>query len=127
MPFLKECVNFRIIVTPHSQFMSKIYKRIILFAVLFMPLIAFAQEAAKTDKEQQPKTTRAQRKEAKKMWKEKRRNERAEKKKIKEHHKRIQTKEVRKRMKKDRKTAIRNNQHKREFFLKRWFSKKQKV
>ncbi|MBL7891078.1 MAG: hypothetical protein JNL63_00500 [Bacteroidia bacterium] len=107
--------------------MSKIFKHIVLLSLFFLPLLAFSQEAAKTDKEQQPKTTRAQRKEAKKMWKEKRRNERAEKKKIKEHHKRIQTKEVRKRMKKDRKTAIRNNEHKREFFLKRWFSKKQKV
>jgi hypothetical protein len=102
---------------------KKFYKRIILIAVFLLPLMAFAQEGAKKDKEQEPKTSRSQRREAKKQWKEQRRNERLEKKKIKDHHKRIQTKTVRKRMKSDKKEAQRNQDHKREFFLKRWFSK----
>ena len=103
--------------------LRKFYKRIILIAVFMLPLMTFAQEAAKKDKEQEPKTSRSQRREAKKQWKEQRRNERLEKKKIKDHHKRIQTKKVLKRMKADKKEAQRNQDHKREFFLKRWFSK----
>jgi hypothetical protein len=42
----------------------------------------------------------------------------------KEQHMKHQTKAVRKRMKEDAHTADLNNEHKREFFLKRWFSKK---
>lgn len=55
---------------------------------------------------------------------EKRRQERAERRAVKKYHKRIQTKEVRKRMRSSRKTALRNHDHKREFFLKRWFQKR---
>lgn len=58
---------------------------------------------------------------------EKRRQERAERKAIKNYHKRIQTKQVRKRMKRSRSIAIRNHDHKREFFIKRWFQKKKRV
>jgi len=39
-------------------------------------------------------------------------------------HMKNQTPAVRKRMKEDAHTANLNNEHKREFFLKRWFSKK---
>ncbi|MBK9283068.1 MAG: hypothetical protein IPM51_01975 [Sphingobacteriaceae bacterium] len=73
------------------------------------------------------KSERKLRKADRKEAKEKRRKEKAEQKAIKKHHKRIQTKKVRKRMKKSKKTAIRNNENKREFFLKRWFKKKKKV
>lgn len=57
---------------------------------------------------------------------EKRKLERAERKAVKQHHKRIQTKKVRKRMKESRKTAVRHNENRREFFLKRWFRKKKR-
>jgi hypothetical protein len=66
------------------------------------------------------------RKQRKHEAREKRKLEKAERKKVKAHHKRIQTKTVQKRMKKSKKTAIRNNDNKREFFMKRWFRKKNK-
>ena len=40
-------------------------------------------------------------------------------------HEKLQEREVRKRMKKSKHTASLNNAHKREFFLKRWFRRKQ--
>lgn len=58
---------------------------------------------------------------------ERRKRERQERKAIKRHHKRIQTKKVQKRMKESRQTAIRNNEHRREPFYKRWFRKKGKM
>lgn len=64
------------------------------------------------------------RKQQKKESREKRKLEKLERKKVKKHHKRLQTKKVQKRMKKSQKTAVRNNENRREFFLKRWFSKK---
>ena len=78
-------------------------------------------------KEKSLKSERKVRQELRKEAREKRRKERAERKAIKQYHKRLQTKQVRKRMKSSRKTAIRNNEHKREFFIKRWFKKKKKV
>jgi hypothetical protein len=67
------------------------------------------------------------RKQRKHEARERRKQEKAERKKVKEHHKRLQTKTVQKRMKKSKKTAIRNNEHKREFFMTRWFRKKNKA
>jgi hypothetical protein len=78
-------------------------------------------------KEKSLKSERKVRRELRAEAKEKRRKERAEKKAIKEYHKRLQTKKVRKRMKTSRKTAIRNHDNKREFFVKRWFKKRKKV
>lgn len=57
---------------------------------------------------------------------EKRRKERAERKAIKAYHKRLQTKKVRRRMKQSRKSAIRYNDNRREFFLKRWWKSRRK-
>lgn len=42
-------------------------------------------------------------------------------------HEKLQEKEVRKRMKKSKKIAKANNAHKREFFLKRWFTPDRKM
>ena len=39
-------------------------------------------------------------------------------------HEKIQTRKVRKRMKQSKHTASLNNAHKKEFFLKRWFTRK---
>ncbi len=78
-------------------------------------------------KEKSLKSERRVRQELRKEAREKRRKERAERKAIKQYHKRLQTKTVRKRMKASRKTAIRHNENKREFFIKRWFKKKKKV
>ena len=57
---------------------------------------------------------------------EKRRQERAERKAIKAYHKRVQTKAVRKRMRSNKQLAIRNHDHKREPFFKRWMAKRNK-
>jgi hypothetical protein len=67
------------------------------------------------------------RKEERREAREKRRQEKAERKAVKAYHKRLQTKPVLKRMKQSKNKARRNNEHKREFFLKRWFQKKKKV
>lgn len=111
---IKNCVqNFVYLLESFIELyaMKKLYKSI-LFAIIFLsPFLAFSQSAAKNDKEQEPKSTRSQRKSAKKEWKDRRRSDRAEKKKIKDHHKRLQTKEVRKRMKKDKKKARKNDHH----------------
>jgi Ni/Co efflux regulator RcnB len=67
------------------------------------------------------------RKEERREAREKRRQEKAERKAVKAYHKRLQTKKVLKRMKQSKNKARLNNEHKREFFLKRWFKKKKKV
>lgn len=69
---------------------------------------------------------RKKRKAIRKEAQEQRRKERAERKAIKAYHKRLQTKTVRKRMKRNRAKAQRINDNKREFFLKRWFTRKTK-
>ena len=45
----------------------------------------------------------------------------------KKRHEKIQTRDVRKRMKKSKNKASLNNSHKKEFFLKRWFTPKQRT
>ena len=77
-------------------------------------------------KDQSIKSKRKQRKADKKEWKEERKLKKAEEKKIRDHHKRIQTKEVRKRMKRSKKTALRNHDHKKKPFFERIFSKEGK-
>jgi hypothetical protein len=89
----------------------------------FFPLQAQEKSGPKEKTfKQELKSNRQVRKEAR----EKRKLERAERKAIKKHHKRIQTKAVRKRMKQSRKLAVRNHDHKREFFVVRWFKKLRK-
>ena len=110
--------------------MKLFLKKIVLLLIFAMPFIAVAQDgggdkpASAKSADKKPLSRRAQRSEDRKKWKEYRKKRKIERKAVKEHHKRIQTKETRKRMKKDRKKAQANNEHKREFFLKRWFKKK---
>lgn len=104
------------------------FKRIIfLFLILSFSTPFFAQDKGTGPPERSIKSERKLRKMDRAEAKERRRKERAERKAIKAHHKRIQTKKVRKRMKQSKKTAIRHNENKREFFVKRWFKKKKKV
>lgn len=99
-----------------------------IFSIFFISILqnpSVAQEnAGPPKKDQSLKSKRKLRKEDKKKWKEARRNKRAEEKKIKEYHKRLQTKEVRKRMKRSKKTSMRNNTNQREPFFQRLFQKK---
>lgn len=83
--------------------------------------------AQEPKKQQSLKSERRIRKELRRESTEKRRKERAERKAVKKYHKRLQTKKVRKRMKSSKKSAIRYNEHKREFFIIRWFKKKKRV
>lgn len=74
---------------------------------------------------QEPEGTgKADRRKAKRDWKKKRREDMDAAKSKKEYNKKYNTKKTRKRMKKAEKKANRNNTHKREFFLKRWFKKR---
>ncbi len=97
----------------------------LLLSLLFV-FDAAAQNRGTGPKEPSAKEEISIRKQQRRQSREKRKLEKAEKKKIKEHHKKLQTKKVQKRMKKSRKKALRNNENKREFFLKRWFTKKGK-
>jgi hypothetical protein len=107
---------------------------ILLICFIFFGLLtpALAQEGGApqgtsgTENKSTPLSKSAKRKKAKKEWKEHRKLEMEEKKAIKEHHKRIQTKETRKKMKQSKRKSIRVNEHKREFFLKRWFKRKKR-
>ena len=108
---------------------TRFFRVLICFFLFFGVHSAMAQETAnggKPDKQKPVQTKREQRRAARKKWKEQRKQEKMEKKAVKKKQKQLQTKKVQKRMKKDKRKAMRNNAHKREFFLKRWFSKKQR-
>ena len=99
----------------------------ILFLLIWFSGGAFGQEnPGGGDKSKVPSNGRIQKKAARKKWKEQRKHEKAEKKAVRKKQKQLQTKKTRKRMKRDKRKAMRNNQHKKEFFLKRWFGKKQR-
>jgi hypothetical protein len=72
----------------------------------------------------QEPTGKAARRKAKKEWKKQRKTDMQDAKAKKEYNEKYNTKKTRKRMKKAEKQAKRNNEHKREFFLKRWFKKR---
>lgn len=101
---------------------------ILIFVILTFSITAQQPPGNSTPASKDPgeKTRREIRKQERKEWKERRKLEREEQKAIKAYHKRIQTKTVLKRMKRSKRTAIMNNENKREFFLKRWFTKKKK-
>jgi hypothetical protein len=104
------------------------YKHIVIYLLLIgASFFAHAQDKGTGPKEKSIKSHRKIRKELRFEATEKRRKERAEKKAVKNYHKRLQTKAVRHRMKAGKKKAIRYNEHRREFFIKRWFQKKKKV
>src|SRR5687767_11570047 len=92
---------------------------VLCLGVFLLP--AYSQEKGTGPKEKSFKQELKTNKQIRREAREKRKLERAEKKAVKKHHKRIQTKKVRKRMKESRKTAVRHNENKREFFIKRWF------
>ena len=97
---------------------KRLFKKLFLISFfsffLITPVVVFSQSASKQEKKIE-------------KMKEKRMEEdlKLYQKAIKRHNK-IQSKDTQKRMKKDRKHAFRHNENKREFFLKRWFTPKQK-
>jgi uncharacterized protein YlxW (UPF0749 family) len=101
-------------------------RRFLLMMFVFTGVLVAAQNKGTGPSEKSMKDDLRVRKQIKKERKEKRKLEKAERKAIEKHHKRIQTKDVQKRMKKSRKTSYRNNENKREFFMKRWFTKRSK-
>jgi hypothetical protein len=104
-------------------------KRVIsLFLSVIVAVQGFAQGNVGTGpKEKSISQEVSIRKQQRKEAKERRKREKQERKAIKKHHKRIQTKKVNRRMKESRKSAIRNNEHRREPFYKRWFKKKNRA
>ncbi len=86
-----------------------------------------AQEHGTGPKDKTFKTELKSNKQLRFESRERRKKERAEKKAIKNYHKRLQTKKVRKRMKASKNAAVRYNDNKRDFFMKRWFIKKKRV
>jgi hypothetical protein len=99
-------------------------KKLIVLFLLIATGLAAQQNAGTGPKENSVKRDMQLRKQQRREARAKRKAEKAERKAVKKHHKRIQTKKVRKRMKESRKTAVRNNDNRREFFIKRWFRRK---
>ncbi len=97
------------------------YRKYIFVIILFLPLTIFAQEAVKSSRNGTPASARHQRKVARKKWKEERKKEKLDRTIVDDHHKRIQTKKVQKRMRKDKRKAQRNNEHKKDYFWNKWF------
>lgn len=97
-------------------------KSLVFLCLCLLPVFANAQNAGNNNPSMM--SGKAQRAKAKKEAKEKREQEKLHDKQVKEYHKNVQTKKVRKRMKKDKRKATLNNDHKREFFMIRWFSRK---
>jgi hypothetical protein len=111
-----------------TYYCNRFLKVILLSVFVFVTnQVVIAQDApSKSDvpkKDQSIKSKRKQRKADKKEWKEDRKKKKAEEKMIRDHHKRIQTKEVRKRMKRSKKTALRNHDHKRKPLFERMFNR----
>jgi hypothetical protein len=104
----------------------KLVKRLpmLLFFILFAAL-AHAQDPSATfdDPNMQKPDSKSQKALAKKKKQREKEANKATKALLKQHMK-DQSPATRKRMKQDAKEAQRNNEHKREFFLKRWFRKK---
>lgn len=102
-----------------------ILRLFILIGFIICTAAAHAQEGGpeSANQSKDPPSSKAQKKQQKAQRAREKQQEKARKEALKEHMKH-QTPEVRKRMKKDAKEANLNNEHKREFFLKRWFSKK---
>jgi len=110
--------------------MMRIWKKSLFFILVMIFTGAtdvYAQDGGNAEggsgTEQQP-TGKAARRKAKKEWKKQRKQDMQDAKSKKEYNEKYNTKKTRKRMKKAEKKAKRNNEHKREFFLKRWFKKR---
>lgn len=106
--------------------MKKNLVRLLVFSLIMIFSFAVNAKEKKTEEDKKGtsiKSIRQKRREDRKKWKEERRRKRAEERMIRDHHKKIQTKAVNKRMRKSRRKAQRVNENKREFFLKRWFSR----
>lgn len=102
----------------------KLSVKITLLIILLLPAYFPAQEKGTGPREKTIKMELKSNRQMRAEKREQRRKEKAERKAIKAYHKRLQTKQVRKRMKNSRKKAVRNNENKREFFIRRWFRKK---
>ncbi len=85
-----------------------------------------AQEKGTGPREKTFKQELKSNKQLRREARDRRRMEREERKAVKKYHKRLQTKDVRKRMKASRRKAQRYHDNKREFFLKRWFTKRRR-
>ena len=108
------------------------WKRLLFFVLITVfagTADLYAQDAGTGDggqKNEAPPAGRAARRKAKREWKEKRKKDFADAKDKREYNKKYNSKKVQRRMKRNAKKAKRNNEHKREFFIVRWFKKHRK-
>lgn len=91
-------------------------------AFLLLPLFAMAQTEGGGGEAKTP-DSKIERQKAKRDWKKNRKQEMDDAKARKEYNKKYNTKKTRKRMKKNEKKAQKNNEHRRDFFLVRWWRK----
>ncbi len=112
--------------------MNRIQKSLCIFLVLFLTALtpSFSQDGNNAegggDGPEKTETGKAARRKAKKEWKKQRKQEMSDAKAKKQYNKKHNSKKTRKRMKKNEKKAKRHNEHKKEFFITRWFKKKRK-
>jgi hypothetical protein len=102
----------------------KIFKVVFVLVLFITPGIMKAQGGGNSSSSQvstAPPGKRASHRAAKKQWKEDRKKKHNKDKSLRSYQKRTQTKETRRRMRDSRHKAELNNEHKREFFMKRWF------
>ncbi|MFI5151077.1 MAG: hypothetical protein ACHQRM_15185 [Bacteroidia bacterium] len=105
---------------------KKIFRIVIILGLLITPGMMEAQSSG-SQVSTGPPSSRASKRAAKKQWKQDRKKKHDKDKSLRSYQKRTQTKSTRKRMRASRHTAELNNEHKREFFVKRWFKHKGRI
>jgi len=102
-------------------------KKYLLFLFLLMPVLGFSQDVpdVHAHSPKPEKKSKVENQAIRKKEKQKAAQDKADA-KLRKQQIKIQTKEVQKRMRKDKHKAKLYNEKKREFFLVRWFRKKQR-
>jgi hypothetical protein len=100
--------------------MIPLLRRFFLMACIVLPLRAAAQDINARSPQPQP-VSKQQRAAEKKKAKQRQKSDKAIEKGKKQHMK-LQSKQTKKMMKKSKRKSKRWNEHRREFFLKRWFA-----
>ena len=97
--------------------MKPYLKTLIIFVLFLFPIFVQAQP-------EKIKSTNQQKKELAARQEQRKRDDLAVEDQLKKQHIKNQERQTLKRMRKSKRKAKRNNLHRREFFLKRWFGKK---
>jgi hypothetical protein len=100
---------------------KKLFRIVLILGLIVTPTLVKAQSGSGSQVSTGPPSSRASKRAAKKQWKQDRKKKHDKDKSLRSYQKRTQTKDTRKRMRNSRHQAELNNEHKREFFVKRWF------